>query len=66
MQVIMNGEACESLPNDTLQSFLEKQLDDLRGIAVARNNAVVPKAQWADTSLAQDDNILVITAAKGG
>ncbi len=66
MEITMNGEACEVLPTDTLQSFLEKQLEDLRGIAVAVNNTVVPKPNWEATQLQEQDNVLVITAAKGG
>lgn len=36
------------------------------GTAVAVNNRVVPKKEWADTQLAQGDNVTVITAVCGG
>ena len=37
-----------------------------RGVAVARNGAVVPKARWAEETLAADDRIEVIRAMQGG
>lgn len=66
MKINMNGEMHEILPSETLQSLLEKQLNDLRGLAVAVNNTVVAKSSWAKTNLSENDKILVITAAKGG
>lgn len=66
MKINMNGEMHEILPSETLQSLLEKQLNDLRGLAVAVNNTVVAKSSWAETVLSENDKILVITAAKGG
>ena len=37
-----------------------------RGIAVARNGAVVPRARWAETALADGDEIEIIKAISGG
>jgi sulfur carrier protein len=37
-----------------------------RGIAVARNGAVVPRALWAETALADGDEIEIIKAISGG
>lgn len=37
-----------------------------KGIAVAVNNQVVPKTQWASTVLQDRDFILIITATQGG
>lgn len=37
-----------------------------RGIAVALNNQVVPKEQWALQPLQENDTILIITATQGG
>ncbi|NGM67115.1 sulfur carrier protein ThiS [Sphingobacterium sp. SGR-19] len=37
-----------------------------KGIAVAVNNQVVPKTQWASTVLQDSDSILIITATQGG
>lgn len=37
-----------------------------RGVAVARNGAVVPRRAWADTALADGDVIEIVTAKQGG
>jgi sulfur carrier protein len=37
-----------------------------RGIAVARNGAVVPRSRWADTRIAPDDAIELVRATQGG
>jgi len=37
-----------------------------RGIAVAVNDEVVPRAAWPDTVLAEADRIEVLTAVQGG
>ncbi|HWK45607.1 MAG TPA: sulfur carrier protein ThiS [Stellaceae bacterium] len=37
-----------------------------RGVAVACNGAVVPRAGWADTPLAPGDQVEVIRAMQGG
>jgi sulfur carrier protein len=39
---------------------------DMRGIAVARNGAVVPRAAWAATALAAGDTIEIVIAKQGG
>ena len=37
-----------------------------RGLAVARNGAVVPRGDWETTMLAPDDRIDVVGAVQGG
>lgn len=37
-----------------------------KGIAVAINQHVIPKDQWADTPLQEHDQILIISATQGG
>ncbi|MDR0229277.1 MAG: sulfur carrier protein ThiS [Flavobacteriaceae bacterium] len=37
-----------------------------KGIAVAVNNNVIPKVQWATHMLNNTDDILIITATQGG
>lgn len=36
------------------------------GMAVARNEVVVPRARWVETPLAEGDRIEIITAVQGG
>jgi sulfur carrier protein len=37
-----------------------------RGIAVAINGAVVPRAAWADTALAPGDRVEIVRVLQGG
>jgi sulfur carrier protein len=41
-------------------------LAERRGVAVAVNGAVVPRAEWAGRALNPDDRVLVIQATQGG
>ncbi len=63
----VNGEI-EPLAANTLGELLaEKAVDTAqRGIAVAINGAVVPRAAWAVTPLRPGDNIEIVRARQGG
>lgn len=37
-----------------------------KGVAVAVNNQMVPRADWLDKKLAENDQVVVIKAACGG
>jgi len=51
----------------SLETVIRQELDrSTKGIAVAVNNQVIPKANWADTPLREADQILIITATQGG
>jgi len=63
----VNGKS-EPLAAATLAALLaEKEVDTgPRGIAVALNGAVVPRAAWADTPLQPGDNVEIVRARQGG
>ena len=63
----VNGES-EPLAAATLQALLaEKAVDtDQKGIAVALNGAVVPRAAWPQTQLKAGDSIEIVRARQGG
>jgi sulfur carrier protein len=63
----VNGET-EPLTTKTLGALLdEKQIGGgRRGIAVALNGAVVPRAVWPDTALRAGDNVEIVRARQGG
>lgn len=55
------------LPTPTLaDTLLELQLAGQRGIAVAVNDAVVPRAEWPRHALHAQDRITIIRATQGG
>jgi sulfur carrier protein len=63
----VNGES-EPLAAATLEALLaEKAVDtEQKGIAVALNGAVVPRAAWRATQLKAGDNIEIVRARQGG
>ena len=51
----------------SLEEFMQQEAPGkTSGIAVAINNQVVPRSQWATTLLYEQDSILIITATQGG
>ena len=63
----VNGEA-EPLLASTLAALIEGKDIDVgqRGIAVALNGAVVPRAAWRETALRAGDSIEIVRARQGG
>ena len=45
---------------------LEIDPDDASGVAVAMNESVIRRQDWADVTLSEDDTIEVIQAQQGG
>ena len=56
------------LPAATLAALLQEKAVDTgqRGIAVALNGAVVPRAAWAETVLRAGDSVEIVRARQGG
>lgn len=66
MQLQFNDQHIET-PASSLYELLEEQaLLAKTGIAVAINDRVIQRSQWAEKQLNEHDVILVITAAAGG
>jgi sulfur carrier protein len=63
----VNGEN-EPLAVATLEALLAEKAVDTgrRGIAVALNGAVVPRAAWPATPLRAGDNVEIVRARQGG
>ena len=63
----VNGQD-EPLGVATLAALLEEKAVDTsqRGIAVALNGAIVPRAAWPQTALRPGDSIEIVRALQGG
>jgi sulfur carrier protein len=63
----VNGVA-EELAAPTVAALLETRgiAAGARGVAVALNGAVVPRAAWAETRLSAGDAVEIIKAMSGG
>jgi sulfur carrier protein len=67
MKLLVNTESQELTEKSTLQNLMQQMnLEQLRGIAVAVNDEVVPRAGWNDFVLKENDKILMIQPAQGG
>lgn len=71
-QVIMNGDTVTLGESTTVQDAVARLLTRSdgsytdRGVAVAVNNAVVPRSDWGSTTLAAGDTVEIITSVQGG
>lgn len=67
MQVKINDQVHQFKQAQSIQATLE-QLNHAsnKGIAIAINNEVIPKSKWNDHLLADQDEVLIVTATQGG
>jgi sulfur carrier protein len=63
----VNGES-EPLAAATIGELVAEKAADTaqRGIAVALNGAVVPRAAWGETALRPGDSVEIVRARQGG
>jgi sulfur carrier protein len=66
--ISLNGEASQVPAGETVAGVLESLgvWGDTRGIAVAVDGEVVPRAAWESFVLAADARVEVLTAMQGG
>ena len=68
MQLVVNTVTADVDDTATIADVVRglAGVADPRGVAVALNGAVVPRASWAVTRPADGDTIDVLTAVQGG
>lgn len=68
MKIRLNGEAIILPSSVQLVSELIswKSLSDSKGIAVALNDCVVLRDNWANQIICENDSVLIIEATQGG
>jgi sulfur carrier protein len=67
MNIIFNNQTRPVKEHTSIQLVLKDFLGDAqKGIAVAVNETVVPKGQWENYELKDNDKVLVIRATQGG
>lgn len=66
MNIRVNNQE-KTLENSTsvLQLATELQLP-AQGVAIAINNRMLPRTEWENTHLNENDNVVIIKAACGG
>jgi sulfur carrier protein len=66
--IVLNGEQADVPAGETVAAVLAR-LDlspDARGVAVAVDGEVVPRAQWDSFALSERAQVEVLTAMQGG
>ena len=67
MRIHVNEKELEVVENITIATLLkERELNELGGLAVALNAAIIPKNDWENTSIHAEDKLTIITATAGG
>lgn len=67
MTVFVNDETFEFSENPTLIEVLNQQgINELRGLALAINEEVIPRAEWSAIKLESNDRLMFIRATQGG
>jgi sulfur carrier protein len=66
--ILLNGESSDLRAGDTVERVLARLGVDLdvRGIAIAVDGEVVPRAAWETFALPENARIEVLTAMQGG
>jgi sulfur carrier protein len=66
MTVTLNGNSRDLGEGATVADAVASLTAAGFGVAVAVNGTVVPRSEWAGTTLASGDTIEVLTAVQGG
>ena len=66
IELLVNGATTAVDPGATVATLVARLGPDPRGVAVAVNEAVVPRSAWPSTALRAGDRVEVLRAAQGG
>ncbi|MDX1711001.1 MAG: sulfur carrier protein ThiS [Rhodovibrionaceae bacterium] len=67
LNVTINGEPADIDARTVLALLEERGVDpEARGVAVARNGAVIRRADWSETALADGDALEIVKPFSGG
>ncbi|MCK8495061.1 MULTISPECIES: sulfur carrier protein ThiS [Spirosoma] len=67
MTVSVNNQSVTTSPTASLGSLLTQlELTQKKGIAVAVNNAIVPRTLWNQYPLSGNETITILQATQGG
>ena len=67
MEITVNQQTYQVTDVCNVQQMLAVVFDALpKGIAVAINQAIIPRPNWADQMISPNDQIVIIKATQGG
>ena len=64
--VWVNGTATDVEPGRSVAELIRAYSDRQTGIAVAVNQNVLTRAEWADTTIKPGDRVEIVSAVQGG
>jgi sulfur carrier protein len=66
--IVLNGSSSDVRPGETVAAAIRRLglAADARGVAVAVDGEVVPRAAWERFTLGEDSTVEVLTAMQGG
>jgi sulfur carrier protein len=66
--ILLNGQRCDLRAGETVAAAVARLglAEDARGVAVAVDGEVVPRASWGAFALGEDACVEVLTAMQGG
>ncbi|MNO08103.1 Sulfur carrier protein ThiS [compost metagenome] len=66
MHILVNDEYVECEDGVNVAALLAQLSQDKPGVALALNQQILPRAQWAQHTLLQDDALLLFQVIAGG
>ena len=66
VEIELNGEPCKVQPGGSLGDLVEQLGLRHQAVALAVNRQVVPRQQWLERHLQQDDKVDIVRAIGGG
>ena len=66
MRIVVNGQVQDHAAAITLAQLLERLALEPRRVAVELNRRIVPRSRYAATSLADRDELEIVTLVGGG
>ena len=67
MEILLNNQPKDIASDSSVQQLLNEVVGEKqKGIAIAINDRVVPRTNWAQHTIQPKDNILIIKATQGG
>lgn len=66
MLIKINNRVVEFKGNTVHDLIMEKGLWEKEGLAIAVNETVIPKTEWLDHKISENDAVIIIRAAQGG
>ena len=66
MTILVNNKETELVQGNTIANLASQLGLPEKGVAIALNNRMIPRAQWAEQTLQTNESLVIIKAACGG